>query len=49
MLKLLIFWCTRRSGTGAHSDQSLLHINSLTAVCALHSVGEIIAITRFLG
>lgn len=27
MLKLLIFWCTRRSGTGAHSDQSLLHIN----------------------
>lgn len=28
MLKLLIFWCTRRSGTGAHSDQSLLHINT---------------------
>ena len=28
MLKLLIFWCTRRSETGAHSDQFLLHINS---------------------
>ena len=28
MLKLLIFWCTRRSETGAHSDQFLLHINN---------------------